>query len=152
MRPRRSRVPSSCTRCMPIRSRAMASVLRSKKARGGLRDGLARGFTARDSKGIHYNGPAGGQGSVLYRNINWLQSFRGKRMSARGTPLPALFLSWLALGAGAAQASVVQLPTDGSTVVGEDSSVTSVYEDTLPDLAHRYSLGYYEIIRANPGV
>lgn len=97
-------------------------------------------------------GRQGGQGSVLYRNINWLQSFRGKRMSARGTPLPALFLSWLALGAGAAQASVVQLPTDGSTVVGEDSSVTSVYEDTLPDLAHRYSLGYYEIIRANPGV
>ena len=28
----------------------------------------------------------------------------------------------------------------------------TVYEDTLPDLAHRYSLGYYEIIRANPGV
>jgi len=24
--------------------------------------------------------------------------------------------------------------------------------DTLPDLAHRFSLGYYEIIRANPGV
>ena len=45
-------------------------------------------------------GRQGGQGSVLYRNINWLQSFRGKRMSARGTPLPALFLSWLALGAG----------------------------------------------------
>jgi L,D-transpeptidase ErfK/SrfK len=30
--------------------------------------------------------------------------------------------------------------------------VRTVYEDTLPDLAHRYSLGYYEIIRANPGV
>jgi L,D-transpeptidase ErfK/SrfK len=37
-------------------------------------------------------------------------------------------------------------------VIGEDASVTTAYEDTLPDLAHRYSLGYYEIIRANPGV
>ena len=30
--------------------------------------------------------------------------------------------------------------------------MTTVYEDTLPDIAHRFSLGYYEIIRANPGV
>jgi L,D-transpeptidase ErfK/SrfK len=65
--------------------------------------------------------------------------------------------TWLAL-AGAlalgtqAVASVFPLPTDGSPVVGADSSVRTVYEDTLPDLAHRYSLGYYEIIRANPGV
>jgi len=73
-------------------------------------------------------------------------------MSVRGVGLPALLLCSMVLGAGAAQASVFQLPTDGSPVVGEDSSVTSVYEDTLPDLAHRYSLGYYEIIRANPGV
>ena len=27
-----------------------------------------------------------------------------------------------------------------------------MYEDSLPELAHRYSLGYYEIIRANPGL
>ncbi len=51
-----------------------------------------------------------------------------------------------------AHASVFPLPADGSAVVGEDSSVKTVYEDTLPDLAHRFSLGYYEIIRANPGV
>jgi L,D-transpeptidase ErfK/SrfK len=47
---------------------------------------------------------------------------------------------------------VFPLPTDGSTVIGEDSSVTTVYEDSLPELAQRYSLGYYEIIRANPKV
>jgi L,D-transpeptidase ErfK/SrfK len=35
-------------------------------------------------------------------------------------------------------------------VVGNNSSVKTVYEDTLTDIAHRYSLGYYEIIRANP--
>ena len=52
----------------------------------------------------------------------------------------------------AAHASVFPLPTDGSTVVGRDTNVKTVYEDTLPDLAHKYSLGYYEIIRANPGV
>ena len=44
------------------------------------------------------------------------------------------------------------LPEDGSSVIGEDASVTTVYEDSLPDLAQRYSLGYYEISRANPGV
>jgi L,D-transpeptidase ErfK/SrfK len=54
--------------------------------------------------------------------------------------------------AGAARASLYPLPTDGSSVVGLDGNVSTVYEDTLPDIAHRYSLGYYEIIRANPGV
>jgi L,D-transpeptidase ErfK/SrfK len=49
-------------------------------------------------------------------------------------------------------ASLFALPTDGSPLVGTDTSVKTVYEDTLPDLAHRFSLGYYEIIRANPGV
>src|SRR3974390_53208 len=57
-----------------------------------------------------------------------------------------------AAAAGRARASLSALPSDGSAVVGRDSSVTTVYEDTLPDVAHRYSLGYYEIIRANPGV
>ena len=58
----------------------------------------------------------------------------------------------LLLAGGSAQASLYPLPTDGSAVVGKDSNVTTVYEDTLPDIAHRYSLGYYEIIRANPAV
>jgi len=58
----------------------------------------------------------------------------------------------VALTGGPASASLFPLPEDGSAVVGADSSVTTIYEDTLPDLAHRFSLGYYEIIRANPGV
>src|SRR6202008_416904 len=49
-------------------------------------------------------------------------------------------------------ASLYPLPADGSSVVGTDEAVTTVYSDTLPELAHRYSLGYYEIIRANPSV
>ncbi|MBV8307263.1 MAG: L,D-transpeptidase family protein, partial [Gammaproteobacteria bacterium] len=58
----------------------------------------------------------------------------------------------LLLAGGPAGGRVFHLPTDNSTVIGEDSAVTTVYEDTLPDLAQRYSLGYYEIQRANPGV
>jgi L,D-transpeptidase ErfK/SrfK len=56
---------------------------------------------------------------------------------------------WLSVPAGA---SVYPLPVDGSAVVGADEAVATAYQDTLPDLAHRFSLGYYEIIRANPGV
>jgi L,D-transpeptidase ErfK/SrfK len=47
---------------------------------------------------------------------------------------------------------VYELPPDGSSVVGTDSHMTTVYKDTLLDIARRNSLGYYEIIRANPGV
>ncbi len=72
------------------------------------------------------------------------------KQDARITPFFVL-LGALLFGASA-RASVFALPSDGSAVVGADSSVRTVYEDTLPDLAHRYSLGYYEIIRANPGV
>ena len=68
------------------------------------------------------------------------------RTRLAGTLLGLLLASAPCLG------SVYPLPADGSSVVGEDQSVHTVYEDTLPDLAHRYSLGFYEIIRANPGV
>src|ERR1700682_2028061 len=61
-------------------------------------------------------------------------------------------LSCAGLVAAHALANVYPLPADGSSVVGTDETMQTVYEDTLPDLAHRFSLGYYEIIRANPGV
>jgi L,D-transpeptidase ErfK/SrfK len=64
----------------------------------------------------------------------------------------SLQLACLALAWQSAPASVFPLPEDGSTVIGADSAVTTVYEDSLPELANRYSLGYYEIIRANPKV
>ncbi len=64
----------------------------------------------------------------------------------------SLGLAWLFGTAGTSYARVFSIPADGSTLIGDDSSVTTVYEDTLPELAQRYSLGYYEIIRANPGV
>jgi L,D-transpeptidase ErfK/SrfK len=46
----------------------------------------------------------------------------------------------------------VELPADGSPVIGNDMTTTSHYQDTLFDIARRYGLGYEEIIRANPGV
>ena len=64
----------------------------------------------------------------------------------------ALSIASLSLAWQCARGAVFPLPEDGSTVIGENSSVTTVYADTLPDLAQRYSLGYYEIIRANRGV
>jgi L,D-transpeptidase ErfK/SrfK len=68
-----------------------------------------------------------------------------------GGRVPELLLL-LSLACVPARGSVYALPEDGSTIIGENGSMTTVYEDTLPDLAQRYSLGYYEIIRANPGV
>ena len=65
-------------------------------------------------------------------------------------PLFSLLLS--VLFATASEATVYELPTDGSSVVGTDGHMSTVYSDTLLDIARRNSLGYYEIIRANPGV
>jgi L,D-transpeptidase ErfK/SrfK len=53
---------------------------------------------------------------------------------------------------GPAHATVFELPADGSTVIGTDTTITTHYQDTLLDIARQYSLGYDEIIRANPGV
>jgi len=58
----------------------------------------------------------------------------------------------LALWSAPSDAGVFTLQEDGSAVIGADTTVTTHYEDTLLDLARQYSLGYDEIIRANPGV
>jgi L,D-transpeptidase ErfK/SrfK len=49
-------------------------------------------------------------------------------------------------------ATVYELPADGSAVIGADTTISTHYTDTLLDIARKYSLGYDEIIRANPGV
>jgi L,D-transpeptidase ErfK/SrfK len=61
----------------------------------------------------------------------------------------------LLLGIGAAipaGATEYTLPKDAPPVVGEDQTYVTVYEDTLYDLAAKYSLGSEELIRVNPGV
>jgi L,D-transpeptidase ErfK/SrfK len=74
----------------------------------------------------------------------------GRNYMIRGFLL-SLPLWGLLLLAGTSQATVYDIPTDGSSVVGTDNHMAAVYKDTLLDIARRNSLGYYEIIRANPG-
>jgi L,D-transpeptidase ErfK/SrfK len=50
-----------------------------------------------------------------------------------------------------ALAAVYELPADGSAVVGTDSRIRLGGQERLFDVARRYSLGYPEIVRANPG-
>ena len=54
--------------------------------------------------------------------------------------------------AGYVYADVYELPPAGYDVVGTVSTITARYEDTLVDIARRHGLGYYDIVRANPGV
>jgi L,D-transpeptidase ErfK/SrfK len=60
-------------------------------------------------------------------------------------------LALLGLSGGAAAASFV-LPPEGTDLVGVPVWVHTRYEDTLLDVARDYSVGYEEVLRANPGV
>jgi L,D-transpeptidase ErfK/SrfK len=62
-----------------------------------------------------------------------------------------LFMLSIATGAAAATISF-PLPGGIDSVFGSVTTVTAVQEETLPDIARRYSLGYYDIKLANPGV
>ena len=66
--------------------------------------------------------------------------------------LSVAVLVGVAAGAGPSHATEFELPDEGTNVVGSDTTITTHYEDTLLDIARQYSLGYDEIIRANPGV
>src|SRR6185436_16665912 len=63
-------------------------------------------------------------------------------------------LSALLVGVACTAAHATQYPLASADALmfGEIESITAFGEDTLPDLARRYSLGYEEIQRANPGV
>ena len=78
--------------------------------------------------------------SVVYREV---LMFKMRSVLTLGGLCAAFFCAPL-------WATVYELPQDGSAVVGADEHIQSVYKDTLLDIARRYSLGYEEIIRANP--
>jgi L,D-transpeptidase ErfK/SrfK len=63
--------------------------------------------------------------------------------------LAALFAGGVATAATAAQYPLAHAE---ALMFGEIETITAHGEDTLPDLARRYGLGYEEILRANPGV
>jgi L,D-transpeptidase ErfK/SrfK len=73
---------------------------------------------------------------------------RGCRSGIAGALIAFLGLA----GVQVAEATEYTLPTPDTSVVGEDQTVETVYEDTLYDLASKYSLGSEEIIRVNPKV
>jgi L,D-transpeptidase ErfK/SrfK len=58
----------------------------------------------------------------------------------------------LMAASGLAQATQYSLTREDALIFGDTETITAFGEDTLPDLARRYSLGYEEIQRANPGV
>ena len=60
-------------------------------------------------------------------------------------------LALLGFSGGATAASFV-LPPEGTDLVGVPVWVHTRYEDTLLDVARDYSVGYEEVLRANPGV
>src|SRR5689334_10293980 len=80
-----------------------------------------------------------------------------KTVSRRKLSYKVMSMRWkfLALLAGsAACANATQYPLAGADALmfGDIETITAFGEDTLPDLARRYSLGYEEIQRANPKV
>lgn len=58
---------------------------------------------------------------------------------------------WLACAFGT-QASVLQLPTNGDTIVGQFQQVVLSADDTFVDVARLYNVGFNELIAANPNV
>ncbi len=62
------------------------------------------------------------------------------------------FLAVMLAGTAAANAAQFPLIDANAVMFGEVEEITAFGEDTLPDLARRYGLGYEEIQRANPGV
>jgi len=56
------------------------------------------------------------------------------------------------LGAAApVSAEVFIVPPMGVDLVGVEENTVARFEDTMPDIARRYGLGYEEILNANPG-
>ena len=65
---------------------------------------------------------------------------------------PRTLLVLSALCAAPAGATTYELAEGAPLVFGSVEHYTATYEDTLTDIARRYSLGYEEIVRANPGI
>src|SRR6202161_4411530 len=80
----------------------------------------------------------------MRRKLAWRGWFSGAAASVVGL---------LALAAAQpARATLYTLANRDDAVVGQDKTVVTVYEDTLYDLARKFSLGSEELIRVNPGV
>jgi L,D-transpeptidase ErfK/SrfK len=65
--------------------------------------------------------------------------------------LAIAFWVWV-VGIFNAQATVLQLPTNGDTVVGQFQQAVLSASDTFVDIARLYDVGFNELIAANPNV
>jgi L,D-transpeptidase ErfK/SrfK len=63
-----------------------------------------------------------------------------------------LALFFMISASNLANALLFQLPANGDTLIGETAIATAQYEDTLVDIARRNSLGFEEIVNANPEI
>ncbi|MEO7775618.1 MAG: L,D-transpeptidase family protein [Steroidobacteraceae bacterium] len=57
-----------------------------------------------------------------------------------------------AMGATVSHATIYELGADNQGLFGREERVVTVYEDTLYEIARRFSLGSEEIVRVNPGM
>jgi L,D-transpeptidase ErfK/SrfK len=73
-------------------------------------------------------------------------------VAARARVAASLLCALPLLALSPARATTYTLANPEVTVVGEDQTVETVYEDTLYDLAAKYSLGSEELIRVNPRI
>ncbi len=55
-------------------------------------------------------------------------------------------------GAATSGATVFELPTADAVLLGREERVLTSFEDTLYEIARRYSLGSEEVVRVNPGI
>lgn len=82
--------------------------------------------------------------------LTYLKTCNLSRLVAPTAPIIILLTGVAALTS--ANATTYVLAKSDDAVVGQDQTIKTVYEDTLYDLARKYSLGSEEIIRVNPGV
>ena len=61
-------------------------------------------------------------------------------------------ISLCLFAASFAHSATYELPPEGGDVVGEVQTIIATHDDTLPDIARRHSVGYWDIVHANPGV
>ena len=87
------------------------------------------------------------------KDVKGIESVRHLTQRGCGAGAFAAMIVLAAIGgADFARASVYALSTANDTVVGQDKAYETVYEDTLYDLARKFSLGSEELIRVNPSV
>lgn len=125
---------------------------RVARVEGGVL-GLASCFTV-GAKPTHPNGT-----STTHRHCARIQPILSGRINvlrARTSFFPTSLRSLSIVVAGLvsvpAWATTYELGEGQPLVFGTTEHYTTVYEDTFTDIARRFSLGYEEIARANPGI